>query len=256
MERNIVKNYRSKSYVNNAPKPPQADQLNAGEIAVNYNNTQPCVFFKTENGTIIKINGTDYILDEVNGTISVLSGSVEAIETALGGHTIKENVPSGAKFTDTVYDDTALSNRVSTIEGKESGWDAKYSKPLSGIPKSDLASSVQTSLGKADSALQSHQSLSNYYTKSEAKTLVDNEAASRESAVSAEATARSQADTNLSNTKENKLNTASGFSSSNNIVLVSIGGNIQWKPFNNILAGSTTPMSSEGNNGDIYIQTQ
>lgn len=30
-----------------------------------------------------------------------------------------------------------------------------YSKPASGIPKSDLASAVQTSLGKADTALQS-----------------------------------------------------------------------------------------------------
>ena len=33
--------------------------------------------------------------------------------------------------------------------------DAKYSKPSGGIPKADLASAVQTSLGKADSALQS-----------------------------------------------------------------------------------------------------
>ena len=33
--------------------------------------------------------------------------------------------------------------------------DAKYSKPSGGIPKTDLASDVQTSLGKADSALQS-----------------------------------------------------------------------------------------------------
>lgn len=32
-----------------------------------------------------------------------------------------------------------------------------YSKPSSGIPKSDLASSVQTSLNKADTALQSEQ---------------------------------------------------------------------------------------------------
>lgn len=30
-----------------------------------------------------------------------------------------------------------------------------YSKPSTGIPKSDLASAVQTSLGKADTALQS-----------------------------------------------------------------------------------------------------
>ena len=33
--------------------------------------------------------------------------------------------------------------------------DTKYSKPSGGIPKTDLASAVQTSLGKADSALQS-----------------------------------------------------------------------------------------------------
>lgn len=37
--------------------------------------------------------------------------------------------------------------------------DAKYTKPTGGIPKTDLASAVQTSLGKADSALQSHQTI-------------------------------------------------------------------------------------------------
>lgn len=36
---------------------------------------------------------------------------------------------------------------------------AKYSKPSGGIPKSDLESGVQTSLGKADTALQSHQTI-------------------------------------------------------------------------------------------------
>lgn len=35
-----------------------------------------------------------------------------------------------------------------------------YSKPSSGIPSTDLASDVQTSLGKADTALQSHQDIS------------------------------------------------------------------------------------------------
>ena len=37
---------------------------------------------------------------------------------------------------------------------------AKYTKPSGGIPKTDLASDVQTSLGKADTALQSHQDIS------------------------------------------------------------------------------------------------
>lgn len=37
-----------------------------------------------------------------------------------------------------------------------------YSKPENGIPKSDLSSDVQASLAKADTALQSHQSLADY----------------------------------------------------------------------------------------------
>lgn len=40
-----------------------------------------------------------------------------------------------------------------------------YSKPSVGIPKTDLAEEVQESLDKADTALQQHQSLANYATK-------------------------------------------------------------------------------------------
>jgi hypothetical protein len=95
----------------------------------------------------------------------------------------------------------SVSPAASITEEKKAEWDGKYTKPSTGIPKSDLASAVQTSLGKADTALQSyteqykgtvtgvkingttknpssgvvdlgtvitsHQSLSNYYTKSE-----------------------------------------------------------------------------------------
>ena len=54
-------------------------------------------------------------------------------------------------------------------EGTVSGWGftkntGTYSKPTDGIPKSDLAAAVQTSLGKADTALQEHQSLAAYRT--------------------------------------------------------------------------------------------
>ena len=54
-------------------------------------------------------------------------------------------------------------------EGTISGWGftkntGTYSKPTGGIPKSDLASGVQTSLNKADTALQEHQSLAAYRT--------------------------------------------------------------------------------------------
>ena len=54
-------------------------------------------------------------------------------------------------------------------EGTVSGWGftkntGTYSKPTDGIPKSDLAAAVQTSIGKADTALQEHQSLAAYRT--------------------------------------------------------------------------------------------
>ena len=54
----------------------------------------------------------------------------------------------------------AINSGINTT--KVSEFTAKYDKPSSGIPKSDLSSSVQTSLGKADTALQDHQSLADY----------------------------------------------------------------------------------------------
>ena len=52
--------------------------------------------------------------------------------------------------------DAADQHPMSAITGLSSALAAKgtYSKPSGGIPASDLAAAVQTSLGKADSALQ------------------------------------------------------------------------------------------------------
>jgi len=48
-----------------------------------------------------------------------------------------------------------LTNATIHISAAERGtWNSKYSKPSTGIPKTDLASDVQTSLGKADTAVQ------------------------------------------------------------------------------------------------------
>ena len=44
-----------------------------------------------------------------------------------------------------------------------------YSKPNGGIPKTDLTNEVQTSLSKADSALQSHQDISGKLDTSKVK---------------------------------------------------------------------------------------
>ena len=48
-----------------------------------------------------------------------------------------------------------LADSVKHITASErSSWSGKYSKPSDGIPKTDMADSVQTSLGKADTAIQ------------------------------------------------------------------------------------------------------
>lgn len=63
-------------------------------------------------------------------------------------------------------------------EGTVSGWGftkntGTYSKPTGGIPKADLANDVKASLGKADTALQEHQSLAAYRTAVE-QNIIDN----------------------------------------------------------------------------------
>ena len=59
-------------------------------------------------------------------------------------------LPSSTKFVSSVNGQSGAVTGLATT----SEVNAKYTKPSSGIPKSDLASSVQTSLGKADTALQ------------------------------------------------------------------------------------------------------
>ena len=68
-------------------------------------------------------------------------------------------IPTGV-----TVDSTLSSTSENPVQNKviNSALNGKYVKPSDGIPKDDLASGVQTSLGKADSALQSVPS--NYVT--------------------------------------------------------------------------------------------
>ena len=98
---------------------------------------------------------------------------LENIRSGAGkGATALQAVPSTyrtASAQDVI--DNGLSDRVSAIEGKEAGWNGKYSKPTNGIPKTDLAQAVQTSLSKADTALQSVPST---YRTASAQDTIDN----------------------------------------------------------------------------------
>ena len=75
---------------------------------------------------------------------------------------LQRNGKSVGTFSANAAKDTAVNisvpEKVSELEN-DAGY-GTYTKPTTGIPKSDLASGVQASLGKADTALQKHQDIS------------------------------------------------------------------------------------------------
>ena len=95
-----------------------------------------------EGDIVIEVNASDlsnYVTRDELSNVAV-SGSYDDL-------TNKPTIPSAV--TESTVSDWGFTKNTGT-----------YSKPSTGIPKSDLAGAVQTSLGKADTALQSHQDIS------------------------------------------------------------------------------------------------
>ena len=97
---------------------------------------------------------------DASGNIDVTQSNLQPLATRTGlvGGNLVQYDSSAQTLTDSgkKISDLATTSQVN----------AKYTKPSGGIPKTDLASDVQTSLGKADSALQS-DALSAYAKKSD-----------------------------------------------------------------------------------------
>lgn len=105
----------------------------------------------------IPIGGTDITVDSSLSSTSENPVQNKVINSALNG---KQASLSTAQLN--ACNSGITSGKVSTYDGYASQISGKYTKPSDGIPKTDLASAVQASLGKADSALQSVPS--NYVT--------------------------------------------------------------------------------------------
>lgn len=124
------------------------------------------------NGKVDKVSGkglstNDFTTTEKEKLAGIAAGAevnVQSDWSATSGDAFIKNKPSlAAVATSGSYND--LSNKptipAAVTESTISGWGftkntGTYSKPSTGIPATDLASSVQTSLGKADTALQSY----------------------------------------------------------------------------------------------------
>ena len=138
----------------------------------NYDDTEienAITSLQTQFNTLVSGNASDAInsfneiiafLDGVKDTED-LSSIIASIQQQIAGK--MDDVTLAKVATSGSYND--LSNKPTipsaVTESTVSGWGftknaGTYSKPSTGIPKTDLASAVQTSLGKADTALQSY----------------------------------------------------------------------------------------------------
>ena len=138
----------------------------------NYDDTELSEALSTLRGDFDKLvsGDTTTAIKTFNEVIAFLDGLTDTqdlesiianIEQQIAGKMDKVTLATVA--TSGSYND--LSNKptipAAVTESTVSGWgftknSGTYSKPSGGIPKTDLASAVQTSLGKADTALQSY----------------------------------------------------------------------------------------------------
>lgn len=128
-------------------------------------NAINATYFKSNTGTTTLQSGTAVKVGTQNGADVKLQ--LPTIPSAANNGALKIGLNGGtatSKFTANQSGDSTLTFASGTtagtikVDGTEvavAGWSNKYEKPSTGIPKSDLASGVQTSLGKADTALQS-----------------------------------------------------------------------------------------------------
>ena len=153
------------------------------ELAINSSTYVVTLNLKNKNGTIISTDTIDLPLETMVVDADYDSTTKEIVLTLQSGTTVRfsvadlvsglqSEITSSNKLDSDLVDDTNQTNKFTTTEEK-SGWNSKYNKPSGGIPKTDLASDVQTSLGKADSALQQHQDISGKEDKTNKTTTIN-----------------------------------------------------------------------------------
>ena len=148
-------------------------------IELSINNTTYVITMKLKNssGGVISTGTIDLPLESVvvsgrydNNTKKVIltleNGSEVDFSVADLVAGLQTEITSNNKLASDLVDDTNSGNKFVTTSDK-TAWNAKYNKPSGGIPKTDLSSGVQTSLDKADTALQTHQDLSGYVQKTD-----------------------------------------------------------------------------------------
>lgn len=127
---------------------------------------------KTVNGAAFSVNGDgsasfQHKTYDANGSGAKNAAVFRFWGGDSSGIQFAVNSGTGATPSESDYRNLAFEDQIpnEVTESTVSGWGftkntGTYIKPSDGIPKADLASDIQTSLGKADTALQEHQDIS------------------------------------------------------------------------------------------------
>ena len=81
MPRQKLIHAHSNVYQSNQPKAPAKGSLEKGEIAVNYNDTEPAIFIENNSGNIVKFNAVQRSeISQINSDIDNLETSVSTLK--------------------------------------------------------------------------------------------------------------------------------------------------------------------------------
>ena len=129
---NKIIHKHSSVITDNKAKLPTSEQLDYGELAVNFAAGVETISLKNNEDEIVEFKSNEYYETIINNAVNNAEERLKTLE----GNQVTESTVSNWGFT------------------KNTG---TYSKPTGGIPKTDMAGSVQSSLGKADTASQGYK---------------------------------------------------------------------------------------------------
>ena len=172
-------------------------------VNATYDRTTKEIVLTLQSGTTVRFS----VADLVSGLVSEtdFNSAVQSLQNSI--NTKQNEITSTNKLSSDLVDDTNSINKFVTSQEKaqitanqtaisnikdgtnidsfsdvetELASKGTYSKPSTGIPKVDLANDVQTSLGKADTALQEHQDISGKEDKSNKTNTLDENSTSEQ----------------------------------------------------------------------------
>lgn len=268
------------------PKLPTSLQLAYGELAINYAEDYETISIKNSNNDIVTFSPDNRLVQKeeftaneevTSAALNDLNTRVETLEDAPVGdvnviETVKVNntalVPDSNKAVNVsvptqlseLTDDTT--HRIVT-DAEKTSWNDKYSKPSTGIPDTDLSSGVQASLALANTAIQSETSLSKGTTTGGGNAVTDISVSGHEITLTkgetfltehqSIKTINGQTITGTGNVEISGLPTVTA--ADNGKILMVVNGAWALVTPSTIYTGSGTPSSSQGNDGDIYLET-